>query len=243
MEEALGASHSLSRMFSRSARVYDAIYSFKDYPAEAARVHELVQARAPGAKTLLDVACGTGAHLAELRGWYEVEGVDLDPELLAIARERLPGVALHQADMIELDLGREFDVVTCLFSSIGYVRTRDALSRATASLARHVAPGGVLVVEPWLEPGVWEPGRIGAVFVDEDDLKVARLNVGDSAEVMDMHYLVATPDGVESFTERHELGVFSREDHIEAFRSAGLLVEREPEGLMGRGIYLGTRGS
>ncbi|MBA2616521.1 MAG: class I SAM-dependent methyltransferase, partial [Actinobacteria bacterium] len=51
-------------MYSRSARVYDALYStFKDFVAEAERVHELIQSRKPGARTLLDVACGTGAHL------------------------------------------------------------------------------------------------------------------------------------------------------------------------------------
>jgi SAM-dependent methyltransferase len=230
-------------MFSRSARFYDAIYSFKDYPAEAERLHELVAARVPAARTLLDVACGTGAHLAELRRWYEVEGVDLDPGLLEVARERLPGVPLHEGDMADFDLGREFDVVTCLFSSIGYVRTHDGLMRATASLARHLAPGGVLIVEPWLEPGVWEPGRIGSVFVDEPDLKVARMNVGGSAEVMEMHYLVGTPDGIESFVERHEMGVFSRDEHVEAFRAAGLMVEHDPDGLMGRGLYIGTRGA
>ena len=66
-------------MFRPSARIYDAVYSWKDYPRETALVHELVQARKPGASTLLDVACGTGAHLAELRRWYRCEGVDLEP--------------------------------------------------------------------------------------------------------------------------------------------------------------------
>jgi len=140
-------------VFSRSAHLYDAIYSYKDYAAEAERLHGLVEARALDARSLLDVACGTGMHLGELRRWYEVEGVDVDPQLLAIARERLSGVPLHQADMTTLDLGRTFDVVTCLFSSIAYVRTPEGLVRATAALARHVAPGGLLVVEPWILPG------------------------------------------------------------------------------------------
>jgi ubiquinone/menaquinone biosynthesis C-methylase UbiE len=89
-------------MFARSARIYDAVYSWKDYPREAERVHELVQARKPGAQTLLDVACGTGVHLAELRRWYRCEGLDLEDELLAVARERLPDVPLHQGDMSDL---------------------------------------------------------------------------------------------------------------------------------------------
>src|ERR671923_34446 len=112
--------------------------------------HELVQARKPGAETLLDVACGTGAHLAELRRWYRCEGLDLDGELLAVARERLRDVPLHQDDMRDFDLGRRFDAVTCLFSSIGYVLTVEGLTAAVAAMARHLEPGGVLVVEPWL---------------------------------------------------------------------------------------------
>jgi ubiquinone/menaquinone biosynthesis C-methylase UbiE len=47
------------------------------------------------AGSLLDVACGTGKHLEQLMRWYQVEGLDLDDGLLAIARERLPGVPLH----------------------------------------------------------------------------------------------------------------------------------------------------
>jgi len=50
-------------MYARSARYYDAIYSFKDYAAEAAAVSARILAHRPDAATLLDVACGTGAHL------------------------------------------------------------------------------------------------------------------------------------------------------------------------------------
>jgi dTDP-3-amino-3,4,6-trideoxy-alpha-D-glucopyranose N,N-dimethyltransferase len=46
-------------VYRQAARLYDAIYSFKDYPAESARLHELIQERRPGARTLLNVACGT----------------------------------------------------------------------------------------------------------------------------------------------------------------------------------------
>jgi len=64
----------MRRVFSRSARIYDAIYaSIRDYPREAAELDRLIQDQRPGARRLLDVACGTGAHLAHLTG-YEVEG-------------------------------------------------------------------------------------------------------------------------------------------------------------------------
>lgn len=61
-------------MFEKSARIYDTIYKFKDYAAEADLVTRYIRASAPDAATLLDVACGTGLHL--------------DPELLAGRRPR-----------------------------------------------------------------------------------------------------------------------------------------------------------
>jgi SAM-dependent methyltransferase len=107
-------------MYSRSAPYYDLFHSDKNYEAEAADLHQLIQLRAPGAQTLLDVACGTGRHLEHLRRDYDVEGVEIEPRLLETARKRLPGVPLHAADMLTLDLRRRFDAVLCLFGGIGY---------------------------------------------------------------------------------------------------------------------------
>jgi SAM-dependent methyltransferase len=232
-------------VFERSERFYDAIYSWKDYPGEVERLRELIEARVPKARTLLDVACGTGKHLELLRGRYDVEGVDLDAEMLRIARRRLgEDVPLHEGDMTSFNLGRTFDVVTCLFSSIGYARTDAALRAAIEGMARHVAPGGLLVVEPWFLPEQWQPRHVGAVFVDEPDLKVARINVSaDVQEIMTLtfHYLVGTPEGVDHFTEDHVVGMFTHEQYLTAVRGAGLEVEHEAEGLMGRGLYIGTK--
>jgi SAM-dependent methyltransferase len=229
-------------MFSRSARFYDAVYSFKDYAAEAEKVDAFIRERNPDARSLLDVACGTGLHLTHLRQWYEVEGLDLDPTLLAIAAERLAGVRLHEGDMVNFDLGRRFDAVVCLFSSIGYVKTVENLERAVTSMANHLEPGGVLVLEPWITPDTWEDGHLGAVFVDEPDLKIARVNLGEREGRLTrfiFHYLVLTAEGVERFEEPHELALFTHEEYLSAFGAAGLDVEHDPEGLMGRGLYVG----
>jgi ubiquinone/menaquinone biosynthesis C-methylase UbiE len=84
-------------MFVKSAAWYDAIYAWKDYPREADRLHALIGQHAPRpAATLLDMACGTGQHLPYLKTHYAVEGLDLDEEMLALARQRCPDVVFHR---------------------------------------------------------------------------------------------------------------------------------------------------
>lgn len=230
-------------MYTKSAEFYDAVYSFKDYAGEVEKLEACIRQhkRSPGTQ-LLDVACGTGKHLSILRSKYTVEGLDIDETLLAIARERNPGVRFHHADMLEFDLGRCFDVVVCLFSSIGYTKTRPRLFQAVRAMRRHLHPGGLLVIEPWFVPGVYKPGSLHALMVDEPNLKIARMNVsGQEGEVsvIEFHYLVGKADGIEHFTERHELGLFSHEDYTQAMAAAGLTVIHDAQGLTGRGLYLG----
>jgi SAM-dependent methyltransferase len=233
-------------MFTHTVRYYDKIYlSMKDYGAEADKLTAIIRAlsRASGNR-LLDVACGTGLHLSYLSHRFQVEGLDLDNNLLALARQRNPTIPLHQADMTDFDLGRPFDVVTCLFSAIGYVKTLDNLSRAVQCMAHHLTPGGLLLIEPWFTLDTWRPGTVHAVFLDEPELKIVRMNTSFAEgrlSILDMHYLIGTPEGTAHFLERHELGLFTTEEMTNALRECGLQVTYDQEGLTGRGLFIGKR--
>lgn len=233
-------------MYAESAPIYDAIYSFKDYAAEAAKIREIVATRLPGARSLLDVACGTGKHLEQLGLHFEVEGLDITAELLRIATDRLPGTPLHLGDMMSFDLGRRFDVGTCLFSAIGYATTLDGLDLAIGRMAAHLDAPGLMIVEPWLDPSEFIPGHLGGNFVDLPHLKVARVNTtavspDGRTTLIDFHYLVGTPGRIDYFQEPHELRMFTKEEYLEAFRRQGLEVEHDAEGLIGRGLYLASK--
>jgi SAM-dependent methyltransferase len=230
--------------YARRPELYDVVYSFKDYAAECGRIEALVGERAPHARTLLDVACGTGKHLEQLRGRFDCEGVDLDSGLLEIARTRLPGVPLHEADMRDFDLGHRFDVVVCLFSAIGYAGDLEGLHGTARSLARHLADDGLLIVEPWIDPEDWVPGRPHVLAADADGLAVARVTLSGregNVSTMDMQYLVGTADGIEHFAEVHRVALFTREEMRTAFEAAGLRPDYDATGLIGRGLWIARR--
>ena len=80
-------------MYSKSAKYYDAIYASigKDYPAEAKIVRKFIQKyKKSDGNSLLDVGCGTGVHANLLSKHYQVEGLDIEPKMLSVARKNYP---------------------------------------------------------------------------------------------------------------------------------------------------------
>jgi SAM-dependent methyltransferase len=234
-------------VYVRSAAYYDALHRAqgKDYAIESNRVHQLIQAyKGSAGNRLLDVGCGTGRHMEYLRAWYACEGLDVDRAMLAIAHDRLPEIPLHVQDMIGFNLDGRFDAIVCLFGGIGYVPTVRLLGQTIETFVRHLRPGGVVVIEPWLRPEQWREGTIDAQFADEPNLKVARMSVSrrdGNVSILNFHFMVAASDGVRTFTETHRLVLFTDAEYRHALERAGLRVDYDPVGLTGRGLYTGTR--
>jgi SAM-dependent methyltransferase len=98
-------------------------------------------------KSILEVACGTGRLMAILESdGYSVTGLDLSPEMLALARPRVKGVLVRR-DMRELEFIGEFDAVLCLGSSFTYMSTDEDALNALRGFHRALRPEGVLVFD------------------------------------------------------------------------------------------------
>ena len=226
-------------MYSQTAQYYDLIYGFKDYSAEAEKITALIREKLPTAKTILDVACGTAEHAKLLSKQFEVDGIDLEPAFVEIAREKVSSGNFWLADMGDFSLSKTYDVVLCLFSSIGYLPTKEKVVAAFGSFKKHLNPGGVIFVEPWITPENWEVGHTTMVTAESNDLKICRMNVAertDNRSVLNFHYLIATENGVEHLEEAHELVLYTKEEMLECFMKAGLEVSYDDE-FLGRGLY------
>ena len=230
-------------MFSESAEFYDAIYSFKDYAAEAVQIADLVRSLHPQARTILDVACGTGEHARRLSRdhGFAVDGIDLDAGLLAIAKTKHLAGEFFQGDMSDFSLERRYDVVMCLFSSIGYLVTLDRVRAALACFRRHLQPDGVVIVEPWFGPGVLDTGRVIRVKGRHEGRHVERINrneVDGRRSWLHFEYRIEMPDGTtRTAIEVHELGLFTVDEMRDAFAAAGLDATHDSRGLTGRGLW------
>ncbi|OZM72637.1 SAM-dependent methyltransferase [Amycolatopsis antarctica] len=228
------------------AQVYDQSYRGrgKDYTAEAAGVLDLVRDRRGEPASLLDIACGTGAHLRAFAGaCAHVEGLELSADMLAVAKAELPGVPLHQGDMRDFRLDGRFDAVTCMFSSIGHMADQAELDAAVRSMATHLTADGVLVIEPWWFPERFLPGYVAGDVVRVGERTISRVShstLDGGASRVEVHYTVAEPAGIRSFVDVHRITLFGRAAYESAFTSAGCAVEYVEGGPSGRGLFVGT---
>ncbi len=229
------------------ARYYDLIYSSKDYEAEAKDLKTVIaKYKKSTGKDLLDVACGTGKHLEYLKRWYSCVGLDVSQAMLDIARKKVKGITFRKGDMTELKLDKNFDIITCLFSSIGYVRTYKNLQKTLVGFSKHLKPGGVVIIGPWLTSQTYHVGFPHMTTYNSPDIKIARLSVSEqrgNISIMDMHYLIAERNRKTAyFVDRHELGMFEQKRFLELMTKAGFKARYiKSRNTKDRGLYIGVK--
>ena len=225
--------------FDSYARCYDLLYRDKNYPAEAAFVHRQLQRHGPGARRVLELGCGTGAHAVPLvESGYEVHGVDLSPGMVAQAelrRQALPAsqaAHLHfeQGDMRNARLEGPFDAAVSLFHVMTYQTLDEDLAATLANVAHHLRPGGVFLFDFWYGPAVLaDPPAVRVKRVEDDALRVTRLAepaLHHERNAVDIHYHLFAEDkqsgAIEQIHETHHLRYWFWPELQRHIRAAGL---------------------
>jgi SAM-dependent methyltransferase len=223
------------------------IYHWKDYEKEANSIKNLIKKyKKSDGNQLLDVGCGTGKHLECFLDEFSCTGVDINNEMVEVAKTKFKDAIFEQGDMIDFNLKTEFDVILCLFSSIGYVKTYTKLEKTLLNFKNHLKKGGVLIIEPWFTKSAYWVGTPGMTTYDGKDIKIARLNttkIEGDLSIMEMHYLIAEKDkDVIHFADIHELGLFETDKTLDFMEKAGLKAEFLKDGLMeDRGLLIGLK--
>ena len=233
--------------FNELASYYDLIYSWKNYQQEANKIKSLIaKYKKSAGNDLLEVACGTGKHIQYLKDSFSILATDANKAMLTIAKRNFPDVAFKQADMIQMDLGKTFDIIICLFSAIGYIKTYSNLNKTIKNFAQHLKPGGIVILEPWFTESTYISGLPTMTTYDSENTKIARLCVCKKKgilSIMDMHYLISEKDqSTQHFVERHELALFDINKILSIMDKFGLKTKFLKNGLMkDRGLYIGIK--
>ena len=152
------------------ARCYDRLTADVDYGKWADYVERHFRRRKRPVRCVAELGCGTGSltKLLAERG-YQVNGVELAPDMLAVAEQKCRGlgVLFLCQDMSRLTLLESADAVISCLDSVNYVTRPAALRRTFQRVYRALTPGGLFLFDV-KTPAALE-GAGGQTYLDEDE--------------------------------------------------------------------------
>lgn len=212
-------------VYKQFAKYYDSMYSWKDYKTESEKIRDYIKKyKTSSGREMLDVACGTGNHVQYLKRYFNITGVDIDKDMLKFARKKFPDIKFIHGDMRTFELNRQFDVIICLFSSIGHLKTYENLEKTVKNFSRHLKQGGVMIVEPFILPEEFIDNILDSYVIDEPGLKLTRMNRSKrrgNIAIYDFHFLVGEKGKIRYFVQNIELGMFESGNVLTMMKNAG----------------------
>jgi SAM-dependent methyltransferase len=126
-------------------RFYDLVMGDRSKAANFTR--SLIAHHKPNAKTVLEIACGTGAILGFLADTYEVTGLDRSQQMLALARKKLPHIRFYRQAMTRFSIAKQFDVIVCVFDSLNHLLGFGEWKKVFRQVALHLDKDGLFVFD------------------------------------------------------------------------------------------------
>lgn len=240
-------------MLTSVQHAYEALYTGKSYQHEIGMIDVVLDKKLGPAgpekkkppRKVLEIGCGPGLRLAVLKQWqgkYDPEGLDRDMSILNLAQARLPETPLYCADMRDFSLDTRYDAVLALFGLIGYMPDVDHMVKALTRMREHLAPHGVLLLEPWLTPETAINHYLRADSAERPGMEVHRMNftrIVDNKTILSIHYLIGDRHGIRHVQEIKQLTMFTDQQYHDALEAAGFGdVMLESYGPQGRGMYV-----
>lgn len=233
-------------MYSELAKYYDLTYTDKNYKKEAEVVKKIIRKyKKSKGKDLLDVGCGTGAHLPYLIKDFNVSGTDLNKEMIKIAKKKFPKNKFYVENMIKFDLNKKYDIITSLFSSIAYVKTYENLNKTIKALNNHLKPGGVMIIEPFVKKELYIEGHTSSEFHETPQVTFCRMGISghlnnDQAK-LEFQTLIKKSDKIEYYKDTHTLGIFDTKKFLKILKSNRLKAEFIDGYDKFRGLYVAVK--
>lgn len=231
--------------------VYERLYRGRGqrFEDDAAQLARWVLEQLPAARSLVDVGCGTGAHLREFSHWFpSTTGIDLSPRMCELASRASPGSKVLCADMLDLPAeagSLRADVVVCLTSTVAYAASFDELCSLVGGMARLLAPGGLLAIDPWWTPAQFDEQRVvlDEVFTHPRDFltRMTACRVEGHAVEHRSEYVVADAASTQPHGRGQRLHLYTPEQYLASIAAAGLLPSHTalPGGFEKRGLFIG----
>lgn len=214
-------------------KFYDKLNQKKDYGLEVSKIFKILNQYDQKGKNLLDLGCGSGNHIAcFLENNFFVSGVDISAKMIEHARLKLANfipkrLNLEVCNILDYKyLESKFNVVTCLYSVLGYVHNINDIQFIFNNILKCLLPGGVFILDLWNGEIVERigPSKRTKEFKVEEDIykRLSQPKINKTKQTIEVEFTYfINNEEIEGSKETHLVKYFFEEEIQNCALSAG----------------------
>lgn len=228
------------------AKVYDQLMLHVDYDNWVDGLEYQWQKQGIMPRRVLDAGCGTGSVLLPLaKRKYQIVGIDLSSEMLAVCQDKLLqenlSATLMEMDIRQIKLSEKTDAVVCLCDTLNYMTKEKDLEQCFKSVYRVLNPGGSFIFDMHtphyyydiLADSQWVEQEEDVVLIWENDF--SQKPIID----IDLTFFVKQKNGLfKRYVEEHQQKCYQMEHIKELAEKSGLMMKYVGADLFGRPLDL-----
>lgn len=231
--------------YNKLAKYYDKIYSEKDYNSESKQILDIIsKTKQSAGRKLLDIACGTGVHISYFKKKYDVIGIDINKNMLSIARKKFPDTQFYEGDMLNFKLATKFDIITCLFNSITYIHTKKKLESMLQNIYKYLNTDGIILVESSIIKNNIKEFKVIRHYKDKN-LTIDRIILAKVTKKYiraETEYLISEKGNKpQKYIDVHNLRLYKPDEFMYLMKKVGFKVKKFKNKANGYDVFVGVK--
>lgn len=198
------------------AKYYDKFYQKKDYKNEVDFLMNFIESK----DTIIDIGCGTGIHASLIaKKSFEVDGLDLNKEMLEVAKSRLPNANLYIQNILDINIDKKYDVIISMFAVMNHLKDTDELERCLLNLKNILNENGKIIID------LHNPQSSGSKTDSFDNMtRIMEWNFDPETRI-EKSKITFKIDNIE-YNDSHTFRIFTIDEVIKCSQNVGLKVEK-----------------
>ena len=195
------------------AKYYDKFYQNKDYQKEVNFLKNFINKK----DKIIDIGCGTGIHASLLeKDGYTIDGLDLNKEMLDIAKNRLSG-NLYNQNILNIKLNKKYNTIISMFAVINHLKDTIELEQVLFNLKKILLPNGKIIID------LHNPKSSGTKTDSYDNIKRTMIWDYDKKLKIEKSKIIFEIDN-DIYNDSHAFRIFTIKEITETCEKVGLKV-------------------